>query len=365
LLVVNCCLEFQMRTTFVKRASMLLLGEKDVRKALSLTECLDINRQAYLSLANGASVVPSRLGLSYPDKTPSTSGETQDWTLVKPAAYYSDDKNDPSSTCMGLKVVSIRANNPSKGLPLVPATILLLEPETGIVQATLGGTYLTVARTCAGPALAIQTFAPNCQELVLFGAGAQAECHIQMMEAALNRPIPKITIVNRSLPRAQALLKTLDPSTHNKGCQVLLLDDHEQVAKALSTADVVATTTNTATPLWNDGSILKKNCLITSIGSYTPDMQEIPESAVDRCHVLIDTPDAMTVGDLKHLGGSLEATKHPVTLMGNALKDPSLVSGMDCIFYKAVGTAIQDVMTARLVVDRARAQGIGQEIDMS
>lgn len=100
-------------------------------------------------------------------------------------------------------------------------------------------------------------------------------------------------------------------------------------------------------------------------------MQEIPESAVDRCHVLIDTPDAMTVGDLKHLlavgGGSLETTKHPVTLMGNALKDPSLVlsSGMDCIFYKAVGTAIQDVMTARLVVDRARAQGIGQEIDMS
>jgi ornithine cyclodeaminase len=181
----------------------------------------------------------------------------------------------------------------------------------------------------------------------------------------LNRPIPKITIVNRSLPRAQALMKTLDPSTH-KGGQVLVLDDHEQIAQALSTADVVAATTNTATPLWKDGSILKKDCLITSIGSYTPDMQEIPESAVNRCHVIIDTPDAMTVGDLKHLGGgSLETTTHPVTLMGNALKDPSLVSGMDCIFYKSVGTAIQDVMTARMVVDRARELGIGQEIDMS
>jgi ornithine cyclodeaminase len=354
---------FVMRTTFVKRASMLLLGEKDVRKALSLADCLDINRQAYLSLADGTSVVPSRSPLSYPNKTPSTSGESQDWTLVKPAAYYSD--NDPSSTCMGLKVASIRANNPSKGLPLVPATILLLEPETGMVHATLGGTYLTVARTSAGPALAVQTFAPNCQELVLFGAGAQAECHIQLMEKALNRPIPKITIVNRSLPRAQALMKTLDPSTH-KGGQVLVLDDHEQIAQALSTADVVAATTNTATPLWKDGSILKKDCLITSIGSYTPDMQEIPESAVNRCHVVIDTPDAMTVGDLKHLGGgSLETTTHPVTLMGNALKDPSLVSGMDCIFYKSVGTAFQDVMTARMVVDRARELGIGQEIDMS
>jgi ornithine cyclodeaminase len=354
-----------MRSTIIKRATMLLLGEKDVRKALSLTDCLAINRQAYLSLVDGTGFVPSRLGLSYPDKTPSPSAEGQDWTLFKPAAFYSDD--DPSSTSMGLKVVSVRANNPSKGLPLVPATIFLIEPETGIVQATLSSTYLTVARTSAGPALAVQTFAPNCQELVLFGAGAQAESHIQLMEVALNRPIPKITIVNRSLPRAEALLKTLDPSTQAK---ILLLDDHEQIAKALSTADVVAATTNTATPLWKDGTILKKNCLITSIGSYTPDMQEIPKSAVDRCHVIIDTPEAMTVGDLKHLGGSLEATKHPVTLMGNALKDPSLVmveegSSMDCIFYKSVGTAIQDVMTSRLVVDRARAEGIGQEIDLS
>jgi ornithine cyclodeaminase/alanine dehydrogenase-like protein (mu-crystallin family) len=38
---------------------------------------------------------------------------------------------------------------------------------------------------------------------------------------------------------------------------------------------------------------------------------------------------------------------------------------MDYIFYKAVGTAIQDVLTAQNVVERAKNLGVGQEIDMS
>jgi ornithine cyclodeaminase/alanine dehydrogenase-like protein (mu-crystallin family) len=38
---------------------------------------------------------------------------------------------------------------------------------------------------------------------------------------------------------------------------------------------------------------------------------------------------------------------------------------MDCIFYKAVGTAIQDVLTTRAVVHRATELGLGQRVDMS
>jgi ornithine cyclodeaminase/alanine dehydrogenase-like protein (mu-crystallin family) len=40
-------------------------------------------------------------------------------------------------------------------------------------------------------------------------------------------------------------------------------------------------------------------------------------------------------------------------------------SQKDFIFYKAVGTAIQDVLTARAVFQKAKELGIGQEVDMS
>jgi ornithine cyclodeaminase/alanine dehydrogenase-like protein (mu-crystallin family) len=102
-------------------------------------------------------------------------------------------------------------------------------------------------------------------------------------------------------------------------------------------------------------------------------MQEIPESVVNNSAVIIDTPEAMAVGDLKHLGASFEtaATKHPIYLAGHVFTDPNIVlkgqeaSQKDFIFYKAVGTAIQDVLTAQAVFQKAKELGIGQEVDMS
>lgn len=346
-----------MHRSLFTHAKMLVLGERHVRQALNLTDCLEVNRKAFMSMIDGTGVVPSRLGLSYPNKSSSNDNNAaQDWTLIKPAACYGDHVS------MGLKVVSIRASNSSRGLPLVPATTLLLNASTGLAEAIVSATYLTVARTSAGPALAVQTFHPNLENLTIFGAGAQAECHIQLIELALGRPTPRITIINRSRERAEALKEKLSETTTSE-ISVVLLSDTMAVNQALQQADVISATTNTTTPLWEDedGSLLKKGCLITGIGSYTTDMQEIPSSAVDRCRVLIDTPEAKQVGDLKHLNPN----SHLITLMGKALADPRSVVIDDCIFYKAIGTAIQDVLTTELVVKQARALGIGQEMDMS
>ena len=301
---------------------------------------------------------------------------TQDWSLIKPAAYYPEenDRNEnhdddeyhhDKSISMGLKVINLRSNNPSQGLPLAPATIILWNAETGLTEAIVAGHYLTVVRTSAGPANAVRTWAPNCQHVVLFGAGYQAACHLKLFQVALDgRPIPQVTIVNRSRGSAETLQATLPPETN---CNIVLLEDQEAVHDALSTADVVAAATCATEPLFQEGSVLKKGCLITSIGSFTPEMIEIPSSAVDRCHIVIDTPEAMSVGDLRHLGTDYKTAKQPITLAGEAFQNPSVVRGetMDCIFYKAVGTAIQDVLTAEMVVKGAKELQIGQQIDMT
>ena len=396
--------------------TMLVLGERHVRQALDEQQCLDITRQALISLRDKRGVVPSRLMLTYPNNPNITSKKNdrsadddcdvddapQDCTLVKPAAYYSvkdeAEKNGPGEddVTMGLKVISLRAKNPSKGLPLAPATIMLWDGPSGIVKATLAGTHLTVMRTSAGPALAVQHLKRNCEELVVFGAGAQAKCHIELIEHVLktrNHPLQKITIINRTLNNANALKDKILGQKH-KGQETagtsitsaavintVALDDVDGISKALSTADVVCTTTNTTTPLWDSTKItkLKKGCLITSIGSYTPDMQEIPSEIVDKCHVIIDTPEALAVGDLKHLN---DASRDDVNFAGDVFADPQSfldtvtaeATGVknndqsqpkDYIFYKAVGTAIQDVLTAKAVVDNARRLGLGHEVDMS
>lgn len=449
---------------------MLLLSESQVRQCLSMSDCLRVNRLALTALATGQAQVPTRLGLSYRDPRTTTSPPSsspdgpsaplaEDWTLVKPATYnpfaninaveqeepsdhhdhshshnHHHDHNavaDPPSSLahddnnnsnidddydeilMGMKVVSIRANNPTRyQLPLVPATILTLNAATGQVDAVVASTYLTAARTAAGSAVATalvrtahaafqykqqrtnETVDPPfmileplpIQHLVVFGAGLQAELHIEAIATALQQPtIPKISILNRSEARAQALYEKLVKDgrvAHAEDCSVVLLHDSLAVMEALSTADVIVTATNTITPILDGTSVLKSGCHINGVGSYTPDMQEVSAKTVaHRCKVLMDTAEARAVGDLAGL-----SQQHPCQLLGQVLQydkenrneayysksawelshwlqDPSS-SFLDCTFYKAVGTAIQDVMTADLVVKRARELGIGTQVDM-
>ena len=129
---------------------MLILSEADVRQSFPVSLAISANRKALSSLRkdeSGGAVVPTRIGLPYNAPTTSSSSTSPaDWSLFKPAAYYPPSKmqtgnsdNNEDKILMGMKLVSIRANNPSKfNKPTVPATIMLLNPETGEVAAIVG-----------------------------------------------------------------------------------------------------------------------------------------------------------------------------------------------------------------------------------
>jgi ornithine cyclodeaminase len=358
------------RTALQMAFNILVLGEKDVRKCLSMKDCLEINRKAFLSLTTPNAVVPSRLALPYPN--PSTP---EDWTLFKPAALYCDATADATettatgmpttaATTMGMKLVSVRANNPPQH-PLVPATIMMIHPETGMVEGLMSATYLTGARTATGPALASFLCRPDAHHVVLFGAGLQAETHMDALACTLPC-LTHLTIVNRSRPRAEQLVQTVT-SRDSKTLQglvtsIVLLSDTPAVHAALSQADVICATTNSLVPLFEHNGHVKPGCHINSIGSYTPDMSEIPPGLVSCSTVLVDTIDALTVGDLKHL-----PPDHPHCLLGHALQHPTWLADnkMEYTFFKGVGTAIQDVMTGAMVLERAKELGLGTQLDMT
>ena len=345
---------------------MLFLSESDVRRCLSMKDCLEANRTALSSIVPGHNgIVPSRIGLQYQDSP-------TDWTLFKPAAY----SNENDDAMMGIKVVGIRDDNPRKGLPRVPATVMVLHPETGMVDAILSATYMTAARTAAGSALSAQLFCSTNttdKTLVLFGAGLQAECHVDAMLCALSNSISNIVIVNRTRERADALAESIRQTYSDTTIQtqVVLLQDKTAVRQVLENADIVSCGTNTTVPLF-DGKWLKPNCHVTGVGSFTKEMQEVDHETVRRSRLFIDTPEAMAVGDLKHLQETNHGKEH--VLLGRVLLDPTLVQesagtggddGTDITFFKSVGTAIQDVLTAQTVVETARKLGIGTEVDMS
>ena len=140
------------------------------------------------------------------------------------------------------------------------------------------------------------------------------------------------------------------------------------LAETLAQADVIVAATNTNKPLFPDSTPLKTGCHICSVGSYTPQMQEIAARIVEQCTVIIDTDDARSVGDLQHL-----TDHHPMHLLGNILAhdhdgeksfSPPRHEKMPFTFFKSVGTAVQDVYTTQMVMDVAREKNLGVEIEL-
>lgn len=108
---------------------ILCLSEEVVQKCLSMKDCLRCNRQAFIDLWQKNVVVPTRIGIPY--SHPKTQQEgAQDFTLFKPAAV-------PDQNILAMKLVAIRQHNPEEGLPLVPATIISVDPPTGTCCTSL------------------------------------------------------------------------------------------------------------------------------------------------------------------------------------------------------------------------------------
>ena len=338
--------------------TMLILSESDVKKCLDLRKCLEANRVALRGVYNEQAVVPSRIGLPYPN---------DDWTLFKPAAFSTDT--------LGIKVVSVRSGNPARGLPMVPATVLHMHPTTGIVEAVVSATFLTAARTAAGSALTVQLCTKKVDHLVLFGAGLQARLHVESIVAALDGALfGRITIINRTHESANDLMALISPYVIGKNVEIVLLSDSERVDEVVGQADVICTCTGSATPLWSGSVTLKDDCIITGVGSYTPDQCEVPLEAVQSCDVVyIDTPEAKSVGDLKQLSGSVTSATAStfatpnLVLLGEVLveeSDRNTEKPRGRVFFKSVGTAVQDVLTAAEVVRQAKSRGLGTTLDM-
>jgi len=466
------------------------LSEAQVRRCLQVDACIAANRKALGSIRKDkitGAFVPTRIGLPYGPSSlsivnggsgvdgggdnsnnnnsssssssisSSSNSVTQDWSLFKPAAFYPLPSSSPSTTTtsksnddvlMGMKVISMRAQNASSGKSTCPATILLLNAKTGEITAVLGATYLTAARTAAGSAIAtelilretmkrtLESCVPRnldddddeddddsggctgtiptaaALQVVVFGAGLQAEMHVRSLRHVM-KDIGTITIVNRSIERAENLkgrLESLSPSiptgaeedenkSNNKneepsssvssspreddagngssGCsgtiQCLSLSDTNAVQTAVQTADVIVTATNSSQPLFR-GEWVKGGCHINGIGSYTGVMEEVDHRFVrERCKVIIDTVEAFEVGDLQ---GITEGSDNYLGLLGDVMQSGSdsgseerdmfvgKEGGLDCTFYKAVGTAVQDIFTAQTTLENAIIMEIGTKVDI-
>ncbi len=246
-------------------------------------------------------------------------------------------------------------------MPTVHALSFFLEGDTGLPRSLLGGARLTALRTGAGAGAATQALArEDSRVLALFGAGAQAPDQVEAVLAV--RPIEEVRVYTPSGESARRLAARLQERHPDVTFRAV-----DSPSQAVRGADIITCATTSATPVFDPRDVAP-GTHINGIGSFTPEMREVQVVGLPNLRVFVDSLDAARAeaGDLIQAVREGHLRWEDVTEIGRVLAGdvPGRTSPDDITFFKSVGIAVQDAITAGAILARARAHHIGTRIHL-
>ncbi|MBM4421111.1 MAG: ornithine cyclodeaminase family protein, partial [Chloroflexi bacterium] len=129
--------------------------------------------------------------------------------------------------------------------------------------------------------------------------------------------------------------------------------------EALAGADLVATATTSATPVFH-AEWLEAGVHITAVGAFQPDKRELDERTMRNARIVVDEREAAfaEAGELQGLRPEDTAELGEV-LDGRAT---GRVDDTQRTVFKSVGNAVQDLVVSARVYEAATKGGFGQEV---
>lgn len=251
----------------------------------------------------------------------------------------------PSANAAGAKLVTVFPANLQKGLTSHFATIVLLDTETGALQALLDGRYITEARTAAVSAVSSKFLArPDSRILAIIGSGVQAHSHLEALTHV--HKFDEVRVYSPTRANLEAF------------CSHTGTTPAVSVEEAVDGADVIATVTAARQPILRSEWV-KDGAHIIGVGACRPTQRELDAALVARCSVYVDSRAAA----MHEAGDILLAIEDGVIdkshILGELGERPSRKSATECTFFKSLGLAVEDVASASYVYAKAIAAGVG------
>jgi len=315
--------------TFKGDVNVMALSERDVVRLLEPLALIDGLADGFRALARGEVQSPPRPEIAVPGKG---------FLLSMPAWR--------PGLPIAVKMVAVFEGNLAISLPNHLALIALFDAGTGMPVCIMDGTYITAIRTAASAILSVRELArPDARVAALVGAGVQGREHLKLLP--LVRDFAEIRVCSlvhddavglaRTLPRARAV---------------------ESVREAVEGADVVCLATHAYDPVIEPGWIAP-GAHVTSVG-YAPPGGELPVALARSGSLFVEDrsafePPPVGCGELRDLD-PLCATPLGDVLLSRA---PGRRSRDEVTVYKAMGLAMEDLVAAHIVHDRASRERAG------
>ena len=328
-----------------------ILNRENIQQVLSMKETIEADKEALKIYSDKQSDIPLRANLDIPE---------YDGQSLYMYGYVAPAK------ASGVKIVSVYPHNIERGLTSVPATMVTLNSETGEVNCLMDGTYLTQLRTGAVAGAATDELArKDASIFALFGTGGQAETQL---EAVLNvRPIKEVKVFDLSKERRENFANKMQKKFGNIfEVNIRAVNSSDEAVKD---ADIITTVT-TAKEAVFDGTLVKPGAHINGVGSYTPEMAEIPESLIIKADkIYVDTWD----GAVKESGDLIQPLEKGIlqeNQMTGEIGDQiagrikGRESEEEITFFETTGSAVLDLVVAQKIYEAAAEKGIGQIISL-
>jgi ornithine cyclodeaminase/alanine dehydrogenase-like protein (mu-crystallin family) len=320
---------------------MLTLTASDLIHLFPSTDLVSAVEHAACAALTPDVQVPTRMHLA-------SSGNTY---LVMPAA---------AAGLFASKLASVTPGNAARGLPVIQGVVILNDAATGASTALMDAAALTALRTGAVGATGLKyTTASDVDTIGVVGCGRQGAW--QAILATRVRPIKKVFCFDRSAASLKAFAVLLDQ--HAPNVQVLPCPSIDEL---LAGTNVVITATTSSVPVLTDdrGRLAGKHFI--SIGSFTPSMQELPDAVYELAgHVVIDAEAAQhEVGDVINPLAQGLIQPSNVHELGHVIRGDRKIDTTRTTVFKSVGMALFDLYAAKMFVEAALAQGVGQNLDL-
>ncbi|HEU0202870.1 MAG TPA: ornithine cyclodeaminase family protein [Burkholderiaceae bacterium] len=248
---------------------------------------------------------------------------------------------------LGIKLVTVMPGAVARGAATVAATYVLLDRATGAPRAVLDGDALTVRRTAAASALAARLLArDDADTLLIVGTGHLAP-YLARAHYALRPALERVLVWGRSFDRARATAAALRAvGVPAEGTEAL-----ESAARA---AHIISCATTSTTPLVM-GEWLAPGTHLDLVGGFTRAMREVDDAAVARARIVVDTYEGALAeaGDLvvPLERGAIDRTQIVAELAELVRGERTgRTNASDITLFKSVGTALEDLAAAELVV---------------
>jgi ornithine cyclodeaminase/alanine dehydrogenase-like protein (mu-crystallin family) len=263
--------------------------------------------------------------------------------------------------CFGLKLISLFPGNPAAGLSSHLGLVLLFEAEHGRPVAMLDAAEITAIRTGAVSGLATRLLArPDAGDLAILGSGEQAQSHLAAMLAV--RPIRRVRVWSRSADHVVAFAAR-EGERHG-----IAIETAPTARDAVTGADLICTVTASPTPILL-GEWLVAGAHVNAAGASRAGAAEVDAEAVMRSRYFVDFR-----GSAAHEAGEyLDALKAGAVTPSHILGEIGEVaagrvvgrrSDEDITLFKSLGVAPEDLAAAHFVLEAARAQGVGQVVNL-